>query len=222
MKNLVIVSAHPDDETIGAGGSYSTFKDDGYNLYWIIGTKMYENKLYDSNKIKLREVEIDMVSKLYGFKEVFNLNYNTNNTNNDVNKMIPKISSIFKDVSPEIVITMNRTDAHSDHRFLTEAVISSTKSFRFPSIKNVLMYECISETEFAPAFNERIFIPNYFIDVTNYFDKKIEVMKVFESEIDKHPFPRSIKNIEALATFRGATAGVKYAEAFQLVKFIDK
>ena len=49
---------------------------------------------------------------------------------------------------------MNRTDAHSDHRFLTEAVISSTKSFRFPSIKNVLTYECISETEFAPAFNE--------------------------------------------------------------------
>ena len=47
-------------------------------------------------------------------------------------------------------------------------------------------------------------------------------MKVFKSELGKHPFPRSIKNIEALATYRGAIAGVKYAEAFQLLKYIDK
>ena len=43
-----------------------------------------------------------------------------------------------------------------------------------------------------------------------------------DSELGEHPFPRSIKNIEALAIFRGATVGVKHAEAFQLIKFIDK
>ena len=47
-------------------------------------------------------------------------------------------------------------------------------------------------------------------------------MKVYESELGKHPFPRSLRNIEALATFRGASVGVEYAEAFQLIKFIDK
>ena len=47
-------------------------------------------------------------------------------------------------------------------------------------------------------------------------------MKIFDSELGEHPFPRSIKNIEALAIFRGATVGVKHAEAFQLIKFIDK
>jgi LmbE family N-acetylglucosaminyl deacetylase len=84
------------------------------------------------------------------------------------------------------------------------------------------MYECISETEFAPALPERVFQPNYFVDVTNYFSKKLEMMKVYESELGEHPFPRSIRNIEALATFRGASVGVEYAEAFQLIKFIDK
>jgi len=84
------------------------------------------------------------------------------------------------------------------------------------------MYECISETEFAPALAEKIFIPNYFVDISKYMDKKIELIGVYESEIGEHPFPRSNKNVEALATFRGATAGVEYAEAFHLLKFIDK
>ena len=52
--------------------------------------------------------------------------------------------------------------------------------------------------------------------------KKIEIMKIFDSELGEHPFPRSIKNIEALATFRGASVGVEFAESFQLIKLIDK
>ena len=47
-------------------------------------------------------------------------------------------------------------------------------------------------------------------------------MKVYNSELGEHPFPRSLKNIKALATIRGATVGVEYAEAFQLIKYIDK
>ena len=84
------------------------------------------------------------------------------------------------------------------------------------------MYECISETEFAPSLSDKAFIPNYFVDISKYFTKKSDVMKVYKSEIYNHPFPRSLRNIEALATFRGATIGVEYAEAFQLLKLIDK
>jgi hypothetical protein len=47
-------------------------------------------------------------------------------------------------------------------------------------------------------------------------------MKIFESELGQHPFPRSLENIKALAHFRGASVGVQYAEAFQLLKYIDK
>jgi len=98
--------------------------------------------------------------------------------------------------------------------------MACTKSFRYPFIKTVLMYECISETEFAPALPERMFMPNYYVDISEFFEQKIAIMKIFASEIGEHPFPRSIRNIEALATFRGASVGVKYAEAFQLIKMI--
>ena len=136
--------------------------------------------------------------------------------------MVPEISAVFSEVKPEIIYTLNRSDAHSDHRIIFDAVMSCTKSFRYPYIKQVLMYECISETEFAPALAEKAFLPNYFVDITKYMDKKNEAMRVFESELGEHPFPRSLDNIRALAHFRGASVGVQYAEAFQLLKYIDK
>ncbi|MBT5399319.1 PIG-L family deacetylase, partial [bacterium] len=65
------------------------------------------------------------------------------------------------------------------------------------------------------------FVPNVFIDISNYMDKKIEIMKVYESEIGEHPFPRSERNIRALGTLRGATCGCDYAESFVLLKEIQ-
>ena len=80
--------------------------------------------------------------------------------------------------------------------------------------------ETLSETEFAPSTKEDSFIPNVFIEISPFIDKKIEIMKVFESEIKDHPFPRSEKNIRALATYRGATSNCNYAESFMLLKEI--
>ena len=83
------------------------------------------------------------------------------------------------------------------------------------------MYECISETEFAPAFPEKVFIPNYFVDITEHIVKNLEIMRIFESELGEPPFPRSEENIRALARFRGSSVGCHFAEAFQVVKIIE-
>jgi len=143
-------------------------------------------------------------------------------TSSSIIDMVPKISKIFTEVKPEIIYCLNRSDAHSDHRITFDAVMACTKSFRYPFIKKVLLYECISETEFAPALPEKAFIANYFVDISEHFIGKLEVMRLYRSELGEHPFPRSERNIEALATFRGASVGVEYAEAFQLIKYIDK
>ena len=221
--NIVIISAHPDDETLGAGGTMLKHKEDGDKLYWIITTKMKIKDGFSQKRIDLRNDEIQKVSDHYGIKKTFQLDYSTMSLNSEsVNQIIPEVSDIFRQIEPNVIYCVNRTDAHSDHKYTFESVMACTKSFRFPSIKQVLLYECISETEFAPAIPERIFQPNYFVDISKYFDKKIDIMEIYESEIDEHPFPRSLKNIEALSIFRGATAGVYYAEAFQLIKYINK
>lgn len=223
MKNVIVISAHPDDETLGVGGTILKHIVNGDNVYWLIVTNVFENQGFSKERVESRQLEISKVEKMFGFKETFNLNYPTMTlSSSSLIKMVPDISSVFSEVKPEIIYTLNRSDAHSDHRVIFDAVMACTKSFRYPFIKQILMYECISETEFAPALAEKAFLPNYFVDITDYIDKKNEIMKVFESEIAEHPFPRSIENIKALAHFRGASVGVNYAEAFQLLKYIDK
>lgn len=222
MGKVIVISAHPDDEVIGCGGTLLKHKADGDELHWLIVTNIFETQGFSKERVSSRQQEIEKVKNMFGFSGLHQLNYPTMSLDSSsINGMIPLISNIFHEVKPEVIYVMNRSDAHSDHRIIFDAVAACTKSFRYPFIKKVLMYECISETEFAPALPEKYFQPNYFVDVTKHFPKKIEIMNVYESELGEHPFPRSIRNLEALATFRGAYAGVEYAEAFQLIKWID-
>lgn len=223
MKNIIVISAHPDDETLGAGGTILKHSNNGDKVYWLIVTNVFENQGFSKERVESRQIEITKVEKMLGINKTFFLNYPTMTlSSSSLIKMVPEISSIFNEVEPEIIYCLNRSDAHSDHRVIFDAVMACTKSFRYPFIKQILMYECISETEFAPALAEKVFLPNYFVDITDYIDEKLKIMEVFESEISEHPFPRSLENIKALAHFRGASVGVKYAESFQLLKYIDK
>ena len=79
------------------------------------------------------------------------------------------------------------------------------------------MYECLSETEFAPALPENAFIPNVFVDITPYWQQKLEIMKVYASEVMPPPLPRSLQTSESLAKLRGSRIGKDYAEAFSLL-----
>ena len=79
------------------------------------------------------------------------------------------------------------------------------------------MYETLSETEFAPALTENVFIPNVFVDISEFIEQKIEIMKIYESEVMIDNLPRSISAIKHLAGFRGSRIGVDFAEAFMLL-----
>ena len=223
MRNVVVISAHPDDEILGVGGTLLKHKKNGDKIYWLITTNIFEEQGFSKERVFSRQREIEKVSEALGAEKVFMLNYPTMSlSTSTLIEMVPKLSKIFTEIEPEIIYCLNRSDAHSDHRITFDAVMACTKSFRYPFIKQVLMYECISETEFAPQLPEKVFIPNYFVDISSFLEEKMNLMKIYESELGNHPFPRSLKNIEALASFRGASVGVEYAEAFQLIKYIDK
>jgi N-acetylglucosamine malate deacetylase 1 len=220
MKVLVI-SVHPDDETLGCGGTL--LKHASYNdtLYWMIITSSADVVGYDKAFYEQRKQTIKLVAEDYRFKETYLLDFPTTQLHLvDFNELISKISAVIQDVKPDIVYSVNRTDIHTDHQIAAKAVFSCTKSFRNPYIKRILMYECLSETELAPSLPETAFYPNVYSDISNHFDGKLEIMKRYASEIQEQPMPRSIENIKALATFRGSSISVKYAEAFMLLKEI--
>lgn len=217
--NVVIISAHPDDEILGVGGTLIRHREAGSKITWVIFTSLFEKQGFSQERITSRKNEINKIVELLKIDNVIKLDYPTATlTPNDLLTIIPSLSTIFKNVQAEIIYTVNRSDAHSDHRIVFDAVMSCTKSFRHPYIREVLMYECLSETEFAPALPENAFIPNCYVDITNQLEEKIALIKIYASEIEEHPFPRSERNIRALATYRGASCGVEYAEAFHILK----
>lgn len=223
MKNIMVISAHPDDEILGCGGTLIKHRESGDKIHWLITTNISEKQGFSKERVDSRQEEILEVEKRLKIHKTHKLNYPTMCLSDEsLLTMIPEISKIFNESKPEIIYVLNRSDAHSDHLITFKAVMACTKSFRYPFVKKVFMYECISETEFGAALPENHFSPNYFVDISSFFKEKLEIMSVYKSELGEHPFPRSNRNIEALATFRGATAGVEYAEAYQVLKYIDK
>lgn len=216
MKNKVLAFAvHPDDETLGCGGTLLKHKANGDEIYWLICTSLEQTHSYYNE----RENEISQVAKLYDFDNVYNLRLKTTKVDEySVGFLIDKISKIINEIKPNIIYLPFYADIHSDHKIIFDVAFSCTKSFRYSFIKQIYMQETLSETEFA--LPNKAFSPNVFVDISNFMDKKLEIVLKYKSEIKNHPFPRSKENIKALATLRGATAGVKFAESFMLVKEI--
>ena len=221
MNKVLVLAVHPDDETLGCGGTLLRHKGNGDEIYWLIATSMMAEHGFKKSLVSQRDEEINTVAKMYGFDGLHRLDFPTAKLDElSMKKIIGGISKVFDEVKPNIVYLPFRDDVHSDHRITFDAAYSCTKSFRYPFIKKILMMETISETEFSSSLQGHIFSPNYFVDVTDYIDKQIDIAKRYESEIGSHPFPRGLENIRALAAFRGATAGCNYAESFMILKEI--
>lgn len=210
-KNILVVSTHPDDETIGCGGSLLRLKNEGHNTYCI----------YATNGNNHQQKIIPIINQEYGFKKTYSLNFPELEIDDiSLNTLIPALSNVINELKPEMIFVPNRSDIHSDHRRIFQALIAVTKSFRFPFIKKILMYEVISETDFSPALPENHFQPNVYIDISCYFDKKLKIYNHFESEILPEPLTRSIQTLIAHNRYRGSIINVEYAEAFMLLKEI--
>lgn len=220
-KIVLIIAPHADDETLGCGGSILRYIQEGHQVHWLIVTGMSEQAGFSVAQIVKRAQEIKDVALSYGFSGVHELNFPPAQL-----EILPKgtiiepISAVMNRVKPDEVFCVYRNDAHSDHEIVFDSVMSATKSFRYPFIKRVLSYETISETDFGMKPEDGGFRPNVFIDVSEYIEKKLNILEIFESEIKDFPFPRSRQAVAALAMLRGVQSNSHAAEAFMLIKEI--
>ena len=214
----MVIAPHPDDETLGVGGTLLRRKAEGASIAWLIVTTISKESGWSSEKVKQRADEIKRISLLYDFDEVYALNFPTTKLDTiPMSDIVASVSGAFKSFKPDEIFVPHPSDVHSDHRVVFNAVSACTKWFRYPSVKRVLAYETLSETDFGLC-TDQTFHPNVFVDVTEFFGKKIKALDVYASEIGDFPFPRSHEAIRALATLRGAASGYKAAEAFELLR----
>ena len=211
MEKVVVVAVHPDDETIGWGGTIIKHLNKGDEVHCILVTKGNAEQ----------KVIWDKVKDTYHFTSVTELDFpELNLMDKSLNELIPPLSKAISTIQPQTIIIPNRSDAHSDHKAIFNAVASCTKAFRYPFIEKVLMMEVISETDFALPLPEGQFIANYYVDITKEFEKKQEILKIYESELLPYPQTRNLNTMQALNRYRGSQINAEYAEAFMNLKTI--
>ena len=218
--NVVVISPHPDDETLGAGGTLLKYKKDGHKIYWINVTDVAPGGAWDDAFVAHRAEVIEAVSKYYGFEKVYNLKFTPCSLSDGTrNELIGAMVKCFDEIQPEVVLLPNPYDAHSDHYEVYKCAMACTKVFRHPYVKRILTMEIISETDFGSPYEP--FVANYFVDITDTMEGKLEAMQIYDTELGEAPFPRNLDAIRGLAQVHGGTAGCMYAEAFHVIKMIE-
>ena len=218
MKSLV-VAPHPDDEILGCGGTLLRRVGEGGVVGWLLMTSITKDHGWPEDRVDRRTHEIDLVRQRLQISDEFFYELGFPSTELDkvpMSELVGKVSKVFTSFEPEEVFLPFPGDIHSDHRITFDAVSSCTKWFRYPSVKRVLTYETLSETDFSLDHNA--FNPNLLVDISEHLEKKLELLSIYKSELGEHPFPRSLENVAAQALLRGSQRGTRAAEAFHILR----
>lgn len=223
MKNILVIAPHPDDEVLGCGGTIAKHNKQGDKTYLCIVTKAYPPD-WSKKSIKNRTEEIKKADKILGVQKTYFLDFPTAKEDTIPQKELnDALCDIVNKVKPNIMYIPHKGDLHKGHRLIFEASLVAAKPQSNFSIKKLLSYETLSETEWgaqlAKNINE-VFIPNVYTDISDSLEDKLKAMSCYKSELKKSPHPRSLEIIEALAKKRGSEAGLKFAEAFMLIREI--
>lgn len=215
---ILAVGAHPDDVELGCGATLKLFRNKGHEVYILVLTRGEA-----SGNPKIREKECTISAKELSVNDIFFANLSDRKIT-DGYETISEIEDVLDITKPDLVLTHGIKDGHQDHRNAGRSTLSATRN-----INKVLLYE-------SPAAM-RDFIPQVFIDVTSTFDSKLKALESFGSQVSKiyfkgnentphskydeaRHFPHVSNAIEGLARYRGFQAGVPFAEAFEVGKFV--
>jgi LmbE family N-acetylglucosaminyl deacetylase len=167
---ILVIAPHPDDETLGCGGSLLKHKSNGDSLSWLVATRGHEPQ-WSAEILEQKEREISAVAAAYGFDNTVRLNFPAIKLERvPMEEIIVAIRDAITDAKPDCVYLNHAGDVHSDHRVLFGATMSVLKPFYSGKhgVKRILSYEVFSSTDAAPVNPARAFLPNVFIDVSEF------------------------------------------------------
>ena len=235
--NILIIAAHPDDEVLGMGGTIAkhTSQHDTVSIIYmatgITGRRELSESEYEIKNIpkkiqedwqqeigKLRQ-DANKSARLLKVKNVKFFDFPDNEMDGiHLLKVVKVIEKEIKTAKPDRIYTNHYGDLNVDHKVVYNATLVACRPANFP-VKEILSFEVLSSTEWSYPYN---FNPNHFINIEKYLGKKIKAMELFVNEIRKFPHPRSSENIKHVARRWGSVSGFNAAEAFELIRRLDK
>ena len=219
MKKILVVCAHPDDETLGMGGTIALHTKRRDKVYVLILSEGETARGKKSSNILKRKKQATSACNLLGVKKITFLDYPDQKLDTVALSQLSKdIEMIVKDWSPDIVYTHFWNDINQDHRQVYEATSIAVRPLPKSKISQFIVFETPSSTEWGSK--KKNFEPNLFIDITKVISKKLQAFNKYKNEVMDYPHPRSKKSITNRARFWGNVVGIDYAESFMIVREI--
>jgi LmbE family N-acetylglucosaminyl deacetylase len=219
-KKILIIAAHPDDETIGCGGTIKKHIDINDQVYVLFMTNGISARSVSKKQITIRKENLKKVAKLLNYRIVDNFNLRDNEMDiYPLLKIVKKIEKIIKKLQPEIIYTHFENDLNIDHQITYKAVLTACRPVPNLSIKEINCFEVLSNTNWG-FYNLQKFKPNYYVDISNFINAKKKALSLYQNEIKDDPHTRSLDNIIRNNKVRGQEVGLNSAEAFFQVRKI--
>ena len=235
--NVLIIAAHPDDEILGMGGTiakHTSQHDNVTIIYMATGItarresseqkhtiKNIHKKIQEDWQQEIEKLRRDAKksARLLKVKNIKFFDFPDNEMDGiHLLKVVKVIEKEIKSAKPDRIYTNHYGDLNVDHKVVYNATLAACRPANFP-VKEILSFEVLSSTEWSYPYN---FNPNYFINIDKHLEKKIKAMELFVNEIRKFPHPRSSENIKHVARRWGSVSGFNAAEAFELIRCLDK
>lgn len=223
---VLVVAAHPDDEVLGCGGAIARHCAEGAAVSVLImadgvGSRTGGDDAAHSRALSARKRSADRAAEILGVHEVTLLSYGDNRMDGvELLDVVQDIEKLVREFAPGVVYTHHGADVNVDHRIVHDAVVAACRPLPDHPVRQLLFFETPSSTEWRPPGSFAPFVPNWFVDVGATLDKKLAALEAYSDELRDFPHPRSLRAVEHLARWRGATAGLDAAEAFELGRHI--
>lgn len=205
MRNLIVI-AHMDDELYGMLGSILKFRNNNEYIKILCLTKS-ENRIHDFKWLcKKNNINYEILDY-----PILKLSKENQSELSDIifnNIVYDKIDKVFSHTD---------SDIHSDHKMVFNSTLLAVRPKINSTVNEFLTFK-ISDSNIWSFSNN--FNPNYFINISEYMEKKMEFISLlYSSELypNSSNHPRSLININHENAFIGSKIGVEYAEEFQLI-----
>ena len=225
---VLVVAAHPDDEVLGCGGTIASLIRKGIEVRILflaegISARFPKEKIKDKKvkyQIEYRNLSALKAMRILGIKksQIFFQNFRCLHLDQiSILEITKKIEKHVYNFKPTIIFSHYQHDVNNDHIIVNKALLAATRPFDKKFLRDIYSFEILSSTEWNFS---KPFPANCFFDISNTISKKISALKAYKKEYKKSPHPRSVETVKALAVFRGSQVGLKYAEAFSLIRSI--
>jgi len=222
--NVLIVVAHPDDETLGCGGTIARHVENGDNVdvLFLADGETSRSARYNENRVIEREKSGQTACSILGVNEPKFLGYPDNMMDTvALLDIVNEIEMVLEQVKPTVIYTHHSGDLNVDHQIVHQAVMTASRPQPECVVREIYSFEVLSSTEWATPLPQSSFIPNRFVDISSTLKRKLLALKEYEMEMRLFPHSRSVDSVVTLARYRGTTVGVNAAEAFRVERILE-